>query len=57
VDSFYDLDDGQRAYITRLDDDGNATIEFGDGLTGSRPPTGDENISAVYRLGPAQMEW
>jgi len=51
VDSFYDLDDGQRAYITRLDDDGNATIEFGDGLTGSRPPTGDENISAVYRVG------
>ncbi len=51
VDSFYDLDKHKRAYITRLNDEGEVTVEFGDGLTGARLPTGDENVSAVYRVG------
>jgi len=51
MDSFYDLDKRQRAYITRRDDDGRVTVEFGDSLTGSRLPTGEENVSAVYRVG------
>ncbi len=51
VDSFYDLDARKRAYITRLNDEGEVTVEFGDGLTGARLPTGEENVSAVYRVG------
>jgi hypothetical protein len=51
VDSFYDLDKRKRAYVTRRDDDGKVTVEFGDGLTGARLPTGSENVSAVYRVG------
>jgi hypothetical protein len=51
VDSFYDLDKRKRAFVTRRDDDGKVTVEFGDGLTGARLPTGSENVSAVYRIG------
>ena len=49
--SLYDLPARERAYITRLDDDGNVTITFGDGVNGARLPTGDENIVATYRTG------
>ena len=49
--SLYNLPARERAYITRLDDDGNVSIAFGDGITGARLPTGDENIAATYRTG------
>jgi hypothetical protein len=39
-----------RVYIARLDDQGNATIEFGDGRTGRRPPAGTR-VTATYRTG------
>jgi predicted phage baseplate assembly protein len=38
-------------YATRASDDGVTTVEFGDGVAGSRPATGTENITAVYRKG------
>jgi predicted phage baseplate assembly protein len=41
----------ERVYAIRLDDDGNTTVQFGDGRTGARPPTGRENILADYRKG------
>lgn len=41
----------ERIYVTRLDNDGKTTITFGDGTTGSRLPTGRENIKAIYRKG------
>jgi predicted phage baseplate assembly protein len=41
----------ERIYTIRLDDDGKTTVEFGDGRTGARPPTGHENIHADYRKG------
>lgn len=49
--SFYNLPKNKRAYITRLADDGTVMVQFGDGVTGSRLPTGTENITANYRAG------
>lgn len=43
-----------RSFITRTDDDGKTTVVFGDGRQGARPPTGVENIKAVYRAGIGQ---
>lgn len=51
TDSFFDHLPNERIYITRLDNDGKTTVTFGDGITGLRPPTGVENITAVYRKG------
>jgi predicted phage baseplate assembly protein len=41
----------ERVYTIRLGDDGVTTVQFGDGRTGARPPTGRENILADYRKG------
>ena len=40
-----------RVYVSRTGDDGTTSVTFGDGLTGARPPSGVENISARYRKG------
>ena len=41
----------ERIYITRHDDAGNTTVMFGDGRTGARLPTGQQNVRARYRKG------
>lgn len=41
----------EEIYITRIADDGITTITFGDGKSGSRLPTGIENVVATYRSG------
>lgn len=41
----------ERIYTSRIDDDGVTTVQFGDGRTGARLPTGRENVSATYRIG------
>jgi predicted phage baseplate assembly protein len=41
----------ERIYITRTDDDGKTTVQFGDGKTGARLPTGQNNVLAAYRQG------
>lgn len=38
-------------YTVRLDDDGRVTVQFGDGITGARLPTGIDNVTARYRIG------
>lgn len=38
-------------YVSRAGDDGRTTIEFGDGVTGARLPTGQDNVRAAYRKG------
>lgn len=38
-------------YITLIADDGTVSVQFGDGRTGARLPTGSENVSAAYRAG------
>ncbi|MBE9571497.1 MAG: putative baseplate assembly protein [Proteobacteria bacterium] len=51
VPSFYGHGPNERIYITRLDNDGKTHIRFGDGKTGSRLPSGQENVTATYRKG------
>jgi hypothetical protein len=51
VTSFFDHGPDERIYITRLDDDSNTTVMFGDGVTGSRLPTGTNNVTLRYRRG------
>lgn len=41
----------ERIYTTRTADDGRVTVQFGDGKTGARPPTGSGNVRATYRTG------
>ncbi len=40
-----------RVYTLRFGDDGITTVVFGDGVNGSRLPTGAENVLAKYRSG------
>lgn len=51
VSSFYAHAPDERIYITRTDDAGTTTVHFGDGRTGARLPTGQENVHAIYRKG------
>ena len=48
---FYGRGAGERIYVIRRDDEGRSTIQFGDGLTGARLPTGQNNVRAEYRKG------
>ncbi|MEN3335363.1 MAG: hypothetical protein V7641_4728 [Blastocatellia bacterium] len=51
TDSLALLAPADRNYITVTDDDAKTSVVFGDGKRGARPPTGIENITAVYRSG------
>jgi predicted phage baseplate assembly protein len=49
--SLLDSTPDEQAYTTTLDDTGQTTVVFGDGVEGARPPTGKDNIHARYRSG------
>lgn len=49
--TLYGAAPADRVYTIRLADDGTTTVRFGDGETGSRLPTGSENVTAAYRAG------
>lgn len=49
--TLFDLGPRAEAYAVRVDDDGRATVQFGDGIEGARVPTGVENVVARYRAG------
>jgi len=51
VSTLYGHGPTERIYITRNDDEGVTTVRFGDGITGARLPTGQENVKATYRSG------
>ncbi|MCU1264366.1 MAG: hypothetical protein JWM21_684 [Acidobacteria bacterium] len=51
VSDFFGHGPNERIYTTQLDDKSNTTVIFGDGTTGARLPTGQENIGAKYRKG------
>ena len=55
VTTFYGSDRRQRIYTTQLEEDGKVTVQFGDGKTGARLPSGNENIRATYRVGIGQV--
>lgn len=44
-----------RVYTVRRADDGTVTVTFGDGLTGARLPTGQDNVVATYRSGIGRL--
>jgi hypothetical protein len=50
-ESLADMDPGSRTYFTEEDHDGVTSVTFGDGVHGSRVPTGPSNVKAVYRSG------
>ena len=41
----------EHIYVTQTGDDSKTTIEFGDGATGARLPSGQDNVRATYRKG------
>jgi len=51
VDNFLDSAPTDRVFITEAGSTGTVTVQFGDGQEGSRTPTGQMNIRAVYRKG------
>jgi hypothetical protein len=51
VRSLYRRDPDERVYVARLGDEGKTTVHFGDGRTGSRLPTGQQNVRLRYRKG------
>jgi hypothetical protein len=40
-----------RVFVTRVNAAGNTVVQFGNGVQGARPPTGQSNIRGVYRKG------
>ncbi|HEU0082177.1 MAG TPA: hypothetical protein VFQ87_04830, partial [Bradyrhizobium sp.] len=51
VETLCDCGPDARAYQLTQDAQGRARIQFGDGAHGLRPPTGQNNITATYRVG------
>ena len=51
VPNFLSSAPGDRAYVTRPNSNSGPTVQFGDGIEGSRTPTGVSNIQALYRKG------
>ncbi|HET7271776.1 MAG TPA: putative baseplate assembly protein, partial [Rubrobacter sp.] len=51
VPDLYGRGPEERVYTTRLDEESRTTVQFGDGRSGARLPTGRENIQASYRKG------
>ncbi len=50
VDSFASCGPSDRVYVVR-DVEGSSVVQFGDGVTGARLPTGAATVRAVYRTG------
>ena len=51
VDSFFGHSSKDEIYIVREDAKGDSFVQFGDGETGARLPSGVNNITALYRTG------
>jgi predicted phage baseplate assembly protein len=51
VPDLYGRGPEERVYTTRLDEEDRTTVQFGDGRSGARLPTGRENVRAAYRKG------
>ncbi|HET9252846.1 MAG TPA: putative baseplate assembly protein [Candidatus Eisenbacteria bacterium] len=54
AESLADLGPRDRGFVTRMDDESNTTVVFGNGVHGARVPSGVENVTAVYRRGIGQ---
>ena len=54
VDTLYGQTSDARVFTTQVDDDSQMSVQFGDGQTGARLPTGQNNVVATYRQGIGQ---
>ena len=51
VDTLFDAEPDAQIYVVREDADGTSYVQFGDGKSGARLPSGRNNVTAVYRTG------
>ena len=51
VSSFFGRGPEEEIYLVREDEDDNSWVQFGDGKTGARLPSGIKNVVAKYRTG------
>lgn len=51
VKSLYGCGPKDKVFVAQRDENGKVEVKFGDGINGSRLPTGQENVRAVYRKG------
>ncbi|GLR87960.1 hypothetical protein [Bradyrhizobium iriomotense] len=51
VDSFFTSSPRDQVYVVREDAGGNSFVQFGDGKTGARLPSGRGNVTAIFRTG------
>ncbi len=51
VSSLYGQPPDRLVYVVRQDDEGAFHVQFGDGKTGARLPTGRSNVTATFRTG------
>ena len=51
VDSFFNAQPNDQVYVVREDADGKSYVQFGDGKTGAKLPSGRGNVSVHYRTG------
>ena len=51
VESFFGCTPDDCVYVVREDDDGKSWVQFGDGKTGARLPSGTKNVTAIFRIG------
>lgn len=51
VDAFYGQTPKAQVYLVREDAQGRSLVQFGDGFSGSRLPSGLKNVVAIYRTG------
>jgi predicted phage baseplate assembly protein len=51
ADTFYGRGPSERIYVVTFEDDGSVYVQFGNGITGARLPSGQDNIRATYRVG------
>ncbi|GAA3689069.1 hypothetical protein GCM10023081_28050 [Arthrobacter ginkgonis] len=51
VETLYGTGPDDRVFVVRMGADGTATVQFGDGATGSRLPSGVANVVVSYRFG------
>lgn len=51
VETLYGTGPDARVFVVKMAADGTATVQFGDGVTGSRLPSGVANVVVGYRFG------
>lgn len=51
VSNLFELKPDQQVFMTQTDNENKTTVQFADGKSGTRLPTGQENVSAIYRKG------